>query len=199
MSNWPRNTGAGRLFSGLVPAAIEQVAGEASQFDFTKAVGGESARASVRALIGAAFVLVAIIVLSPAAAAMSSAAGLRRIAHAAIYARAVGWLAREQVVPTGTFRDPVRRGVSLLVAASRAVGQVEQQLRIPARREGSALRWRVPAQVQPGILTLRLGDARQRVRIQPLHRPSCANFTHPFSCPLTCSIPRWSRTSRTAC
>lgn len=158
----------------LYRAAIAQVAQDARQYDFPAAVSRTPSRRAAFALGGILFLAALPILLSPAAAwnaALRWAAPAARIERFTLVA--LEGLPAELIVAHGEpFALTGRVRYRSFWRPGRAVAQMERQPRILTVREREEVQVRVPGQVEPGVLALRLGDARQRIRITPAHRPS---------------------------
>ena len=158
----------------LYRAAIGQVAGEAQQFDFTAAVRERPARLAAFVLAGLLLLALIPLLLSPSAAGnalarwMAPAAAIERFTLVSFEG-----LPAHQIVAHG---EPFDVDFAVRYRSfwkpRRAAGQFERQASIAAMATGERVRIRVPGQVEPGVLRLRMGDARGALTIAPTHRPS---------------------------
>lgn len=158
----------------LYRAAIEQVARQASEFDFREAVNSRPARVSGYVLAGAAVWALLPSLVVPAAGwnAMQRwampAAPVERYTLVALRSAAA-----EQVVAHG---EPFEVSAAVEYRSfwrpQRARARFEEQPNLTAGVKGARINLRVPGQIKDGILRVKLGDAEQKVRIIPTHRPS---------------------------
>ncbi|MBI4659813.1 MAG: hypothetical protein HY735_13315 [Verrucomicrobia bacterium] len=163
----------------LYRAAIEQVAADAASFDFRQAVSFRPAKRHLSAALG-----LSILALLPAVAVPKASwnvfqrwvepwAAIER--HTLV--RIAGLPAR-QVVPHG---EPFEVACAVEYRSfwrpARAQSQYERQPVIKASVENAQVRFKVPGQVQAGVLKIRVGDAQQEVAVAPTHRPSLNDLT----------------------
>ena len=163
----------------LCRAAIRQVAEEAAQFDFPAAVDTRPSRQWATAL----GLLLAPIVLAWVLAPQAGWNALQRwVAPTASIARytfvSLERLPATLVVPHGEAFE-VAAGVTYrsFWKPARATGRFEEQPAMGTKVDGSAVRFKVSGQTQPGRLALRLGDERREILIQPTHRPALKQLT----------------------
>ncbi|MFM7206547.1 MAG: hypothetical protein ACKO4T_07765 [Planctomycetaceae bacterium] len=162
----------------LCEAAVAQVAERAERIDFREAT--PPARLWQWALAAAlpAAVAAALAVLVPDAAANA----WRRLARPFA---AVERFTFARVAPLGD-RVVVPHGEPVTVAAAlrddtqwrpdEATLRVGRQPPLAARLEGDRYSFALPPQVADGPLTLAVGDARQQVRLEAVHRPELAGL-----------------------
>jgi hypothetical protein len=175
----------------LYRAAIDQVAAEASQFDFARAVDRKPAQKFGAMLAVCAAVALVPILLFPGAALN---AFQRWIAPASPIERftlvSLEGLPQEQIVAHGEAFDlPFQVRYRSIWKPKTAVAQIEYQPRLLASNTDGRARFHVPAQVRAGVLQVRLGDARGQVRIRPLYRPSLKELSANIELPAYLQYP----------
>jgi hypothetical protein len=158
----------------LYRAAIKQVAADAMQFDFREAVRVKPARVYTFALAGLVVLLLFPMLIVPAAGWnaflrwMAPASGVTRYTLVNLEG-----LPQEQIVPHG---EPFEVTGSVQYRSfwrpTRAKSQYERQPSIAAAVQSGQVRFKIPGQVQRGVLTVRVGDVQRQVTILPTHRPS---------------------------
>ncbi|MGH7136074.1 MAG: hypothetical protein ACREHD_10060 [Pirellulales bacterium] len=157
----------------LCEAAIVQVARQASNHDFRNAVPKPRHRQWGWALTVPALLALATAALAPAAAGN---AWLRLLAPWRPTPRytfaAVEMLPERLVVPHG---EPFTFAVNLADQSrwrpAKAVAQYGEQSPIAAALADGGYRFDLPAQIDAGWLSLRVGDAAHEVRVEPTLRP----------------------------
>jgi hypothetical protein len=163
----------------LYRAAIEQVADDARKFDFQEAVSLRPAKAQA----GTAIALFLLAWLPAAAVPQASWNAFQRWATpwAAIKRYTlvnIAGLPAKQIVPHG---EPFEVVSSVEYRSfwhpARALGQYERQPVIKTSVQDERVQLKVPGQVQAGRLSVRVGDARREVPIEPTHRPSLKDLT----------------------
>ena len=158
----------------LYHAAIQQVAEEAEKFDFLQSVSARQAKrlgwlAGVLSLI-----LLAVCIVLPQA---GGNAFLRWIAPWAGIPRhtlvALEGFPAQLIVPHG---EPFVIAGSVSYRSfwkpARGVARLGGQTKLEAGVQAGKIRLQIPAQVEKGVLQVRVGDALARVEILPSHRPS---------------------------
>ena len=160
----------------LCEAAIVQVARQASGHDFRTAVPKPRHRQWAWALAVPAMIALAVAALAPAAA---SNAWLRLLAPWRATPRytfaAVESLPDRMVVPHG---EPFTFAVKLAEQSrwhpAKAIVQYGEQSPLAASLADGSYQFEVPAQIDAGWLSLKVGDATHRVRVEPTLRPELA-------------------------
>jgi hypothetical protein len=162
----------------LCEAAIRQVAGEAAQRDFHDAVPHPRHR---RWALAAAVPCVVTIALAAAAPAAVINAAWRFLAPWRDLPRytfaAVEPLAATIVVPHGEpFSVAVRLTDTARWRPERAAAQCGEQAPIAATLADGGYQFNVPAQIEPSCLTVRVGDAVERIQVEPTFRPELSKL-----------------------
>jgi hypothetical protein len=157
----------------LCEAAIVQVARQASNHDFRNAVPKPRHRQWGWALAVPALVALAVAALAPAAAAN---AWVRLLAPWRATPRytfaAVQPVPERLVVPHGEpFTFAVKLADDSRWRPAKAIAQYGEQSPVGAVLADGGYQFEVPAQIDAGWLTLRVGDASHRVRVEPTLRP----------------------------
>lgn len=169
----------------LYRAAIHQVAEDAAEFDFCAAASG--ARAKVPALIfGGLLLLLLLPALLVPAAGRNTFQRWRSPTAAIDRYTLVGLegLPARLIVPHGeAFEINCAAQYRSFWQPGRARGQYERQPIIEATVRNGAVQLKIPGQVQPGLLKIRLGDATRSVAISPTHRPSLKQMSASIQLP----------------
>ncbi|HZM05653.1 MAG TPA: hypothetical protein VFC44_21845, partial [Candidatus Saccharimonadales bacterium] len=158
----------------LYQAAIRQVAGEASQYDFGRSVNARPAKKIACGAGIAAACWLAILLALPQA---SWNAFLRWAAPSAGVARyslvTLEGLPAELIVPSG---EPFSVAARVRYRSWWKPRKVFAQLAAPPEVKGAVesgkIRLQLPGQVENGVLRVQVGDARAEVNLTPVHRPS---------------------------
>ncbi|MEW6158010.1 MAG: hypothetical protein AB1813_11290, partial [Verrucomicrobiota bacterium] len=158
----------------LYRAAIQQVAGEAMAFNFREAVDPRPARRRAGMVLGLAGLIAVLFAIAPKA-------GWNALVRLAFPARSIErfTLVRleevppEKVVAHGEpFELTARVQYESFWKPRRAFAQFQRQPKIAATVQRDYVSLRVPGQVQPGPLRLKMGDAERTIQIVPAPRPS---------------------------
>ena len=157
----------------LCEAAVAQVAEDAAQRDFSDAVPTPRHRLWAGLVAPLAVAALTLCALYPVAAANAWARLLApwKAVPRYNFAAVSAWPAR-LVVPHGeafTLTSTLQPGA--VWKPARGDIQIGDRTRIVAGRKEGAYSFEVPAQIEPVWLSLRIGDARQRVLIDPTLRP----------------------------
>ena len=163
----------------LYEAAIQQVASDAAQYEFTESVSPAPARKWSWLAAGIGAGLVAVCVALPLAGAN---AFLRWIAPWADVQRhtlvALEGFPKELVVAHG---EPFEISGAAIYRSfwkpSRAVASLGTETRLSAPVQSGKIALKIPGQVEKGVLEVRVGDAVANVTIIPNHRPSLQGLT----------------------
>lgn len=182
----------------LYHAAIEQVAEDARKFDFQEAISIRPAKIQLAAAIG-----FTVLALLPAMAVPSASwNAFQRWAKpwAAIERYTlvnIAGLPTRQIVPHGEPFEVVSAvEYRSFWHPARAQGQYERQPAIKTLVQDQQVQFKVPGQVQPGRLNVRVGDARQEVAIAPTHRPSLKDLSARVELPEYLKYPPLSENIR---
>ena len=176
----------------LCEAAIEQVADVASKRDFSDAV--PHPRHRLWACLAAGPVAIALIVLAIFPSAASNA-WARFIAPWQPIDRytftVVESLGEKHIVPHG---EAVTIPVRLLEKTSwrPAVGtvQIGTQLPVTAELKDGRYDFNVPPQIDASLMDLRVGDAQQQVKVEPMLRPELTHVTASIDLPAYLQRPQ---------
>lgn len=157
----------------LCEAAIVQVAQQASRHDFRKAVPKPRHRQWSWALAAPAMLALLVAAVAPAAAGN---AWLRFLAPWRSTPRytfaALAAVHERMVVPHGEpFAFTVKLAEQSRWHPGEAVVRYGEQSPVAASLAEGGYKFEIPAQIDAGWLTLRVGDASHRVRIEPTLRP----------------------------
>ncbi|MBM3838322.1 MAG: hypothetical protein FJ398_10215 [Verrucomicrobia bacterium] len=175
----------------LYRAAIQQVAEDARKFDFQEAVSLRPAKVQAATALGL-FVL-----------ALLPAAAVPRASWNAFQRWATPWAAIErytlvniaglpakQIVPHGEPFEVVSAvEYRSFWHPARAQGQYERQPAIKTLVQDERVQLKIPGQVQPGRLSVRVGDARREVPVEPTHRPSLKDLIARIDLPAYLKYP----------
>lgn len=170
----------------LYRAAIEQVARDANRYEFRDAVDVRPVRIAMAAALVLFVIALAPVLLAPQA---GWNAFVRWIAPASATERftlvRINDLPDEQIVPHG---EPFQLAASVdyhsIWRPGRLKAQFEGQPKLSAPVNGDAtVRLRLPAQVKEALLTVRLGDAKRKIRVIPTHRPSLTQLVAKVNLP----------------
>ncbi|HJT33506.1 MAG TPA: proline-rich domain-containing protein [Pirellulales bacterium] len=157
----------------LCEAAVAQVAREAAQRDFRDAVPNPRHRQWAWAAAGPLLAAIVLLLLVPAAAVNAwqrFAAPWRNTPRYTFAALAA--VPDRLVVPHGEpFTFNVRLADGSRWQPAEAVAQYGGQTPLTTTLADGAYRFELPAQIEPGQLTVRVGDAVRRVRVEPTMRP----------------------------
>ncbi len=157
----------------LLRAAMEQVAGEASAFDFRRAAPARPARLWTTAGVVLLVVVVAGMGWLPAAGVNAWHRLVNPVAQIARYTLVrLRGLPDRLVVAYGepfTVTASVEEGSRWLPDRGRA--RFEHQPAVDAPVVERAATFELPGQREPGTLAVKIGDATGRVRVQPEYRP----------------------------
>ncbi|HVC93675.1 MAG TPA: proline-rich domain-containing protein, partial [Pirellulales bacterium] len=169
----------------LCDAAIRQVAGEAAQRDFRGAVPNPRHRRWACAAAVPSLVTIGLLVVAPAAAVN---AALRFVAPWRDVPRytfaVVEPVPQRLVVPHGEpFSLTTRLSESSRWRPAQAAARFGEQTPVAATLADGCYTFEVPAQVEPGWLSVRAGDSRQRVYIEPTHRPELSKLSAEVTLP----------------
>ena len=161
----------------LCEAAIEQVADDAAKRDFSEALPAPRHRRWLAAAAAPAMAAVILLALAPAAA---SNAWLRFLAPWKSTPRytfaAVAPLPGRLVVPHGDpFSFEVRLADDSRWHPAAATARYGEQPPIAASLVDGQYAFEVPPQLEAGWLSLRVGDATRRIRVEPTLRPELAS------------------------
>jgi hypothetical protein len=175
----------------LYRAAIDQVANEAINIDFTSAVRPRPVRAAALGLLALAALTLLPALLFPGAAWNALERWIAPIsAIQRLTLVSLDGLPRELIVPQG---EPFELGFAARYRSfwhpHLAMGQVERQPRLLALGHGQRLELRVPGQTREGKLRIRLGDARAEVALHPVYRPSLKELTASIELPAYLQYP----------
>ncbi|MEA3213735.1 MAG: hypothetical protein QOE70_6792 [Chthoniobacter sp.] len=163
----------------LCRAAIGQVASEAAKVDFRQAVGTRRPRRYLFGVLAAAALATAFFVIAPQAGwnalwrwafptspverytfvSLDHLPDHLVVAHGEPFEIAVGVSAHSWVRPT------------------RITAQFERQTATEAPVRNGAALFRLPGQTHSGVLTLRAGDIKRQLRIEPAFRPELKQLT----------------------
>ncbi|HEV3024619.1 MAG TPA: hypothetical protein VGX76_19220, partial [Pirellulales bacterium] len=162
----------------LCEAAVRQVAGEAAQRDFDDAVPNPRHRHWAVAAAVPCVATLALVLLAPAAAINSAWRFLAPWREVRRYTfAAVEPLPARLVVPHG---EPFSFAVRLTNAARWRPGQAAarcgNQAPIVAALADGRYQFDVPAQIEPGWLTVRVGDTLEQVHVEPTFRPELSKL-----------------------
>lgn len=158
----------------LYQAAIHQVAEEADKYNFREAVDKRAAKK----LISTAGALILLVLLPVFVVPIASwNAFLRWIAPMAAIARytlvKVQDLPAKIIVPHGeSFDFTAAIHYDSPWKPSRASAQFEKQTPVDAKVHDGKVTFRIPGQMQKGILKIKIGDVRHEVAVEPQYRPS---------------------------
>lgn len=157
----------------LCEAAIVQVAQQASRHDFRQAVPKPRHRQWSWALAVPAMLALLAAALAPAAAGNAWLRFLVPWRNTPRYTfAAVAAVPERMVVPHGeAFTFDVKLADRSRWHPSEAVVRYGEQSPIAASLADGGFKFEVPAQIDAGWLTLRVGDAMHRVRVEPTLRP----------------------------
>ncbi len=138
---------------------------------------------------------------------LSIAAGMSAVAVAALLVPGAGWNAllrwaqpwapiarytftqlqnvpEAQVVPQGEpFRLEVKLSDSSLWSPTRGSARYARQTAVEGAQNDGVYAFEIPAQTEPGVLSLAIGDARPKIRIEPKPRPELTNLVAKISLP----------------
>ena len=157
----------------LYRAAIHQVADETVQFDFTEAVETRLTKKLMAATIVLALVVLIPCLLVPA---LGQNVFHRWIAPLAAVPRytLVNLNFPEQIVTPHGENFELNGTVEFrsFWKPKRATAQFEKQARIVASVAKNGVGFPIPAQIQNGILRIKVGDALRDVSVVPTHRPA---------------------------
>jgi len=158
----------------LYEAAIHQVADAAAPLDFPAAVETRTARRISWAVALLCSFALALGLLAPAALWN---AFLRWVGPTAAVPRytfvTIEDLPEKQIVPHGEpFELAGRIRYHSFWRPNRALAQINGQPKLAASIHKDSVHFRLPGQVEKGVLTIRVGDAVREVQIDPVHRPS---------------------------
>jgi hypothetical protein len=169
----------------LYRAAIHQVATEAFAFDFTKAVRARLARRLVWTIAGLLALALLPALLVPAAAWNAVQRWALPMAHIQRFTLVtLDGLPADRIVPHGEpFAVSCAVGYRSFWRPTGAVARFARQPKIGSPVQARNVTLPVPGQVERGVLTLRLGDAEQRVVIHPTYRPSLRELTASIQLP----------------
>jgi hypothetical protein len=157
----------------LCRAAMQQVAAEATALDFQQAVPTRDTRKTGLVVLGLGGVLLAVFIVLPAAGVNAWQRWLRPLAAVPRYTLVqLDRLASQQIVPYGEEFEVSGhvQGASRWLPG-RARGRFANQSPLQAPIEAGSFLFHVPGQMRPGIFSLRIGDARARIRVVPTFRP----------------------------
>lgn len=163
----------------LYRAAIRQVAADAAGFDFKQAISLRKAKTQLGITIG----LTGLVLLPAVILPLASWNAIRRWAAplAAIERYTlvqISGMASRHIVPHG---EPFEVAGSVEYRSfwhpARVQGQYERQPTIKSIVNDARLDLKIPGQIQPGVLKIRVGDADREMAIAPTHRPSLKDLT----------------------
>ncbi|MBI4024419.1 MAG: hypothetical protein HY360_05520 [Verrucomicrobia bacterium] len=157
----------------LCRAAIKQVATEAAQFDFQKAVSTQRPKNCATGIACLGVLVAATWLLVPQAGWNALMRWLLPTSSIARYTFiTLEDLPKEMIVPHGEpFEIPCSLNYRSFWRPTRAYGQYDRQPPIQASVRGSQVLFRIPGQTQKGVLTLRIGDEARRIGVIPTLRP----------------------------
>ncbi len=158
----------------LYRAAINQVADETAQFDFREAVQTSSAKKIIAVTAGLAVLVFILCALVPALGQNVFHRWIAPLAEISRYTLVqIAELPKELVVPHGeNFSLNAQVAYRSFWKPARANAKIAMQTSVSAKVHGSEIHLEVPAQIQNGILRIKLGDATRDVAIIPTHRPA---------------------------
>ena len=178
----------------LYRAAIDQVSGEATQFNFPDAVDPRPVK--VR-FWGA--VCLAILFLLPAFLVPGAAWNvfLRWVSPVSAIERytlvTIDELPPSQIVPHGEVFDV---GVAVSYRSfwkpRTAIAEYSDQPGVKGFVDGGRIRFTIPGQIQAGPLEIRIGDATRTVSIVPTHRPSLKEMQASVELPAYLRYPSYA-------
>lgn len=176
----------------LCEAAIEQVADVASKRDFSDAV--PNPRHRMWAWLAAGPVAIALIVLAIFPSAASNA-WARFIAPWQPIERytftVVESLGDKHVVPHGeAVTIPVQLKEKTRWRPATGTVQIGSQLPVSAELKDGRYEFQIPPQIDPALMELRIGDAQQQVRIEPMLRPELTHVIADINLPAYLERPQ---------
>lgn len=169
----------GNVSPELCRAAIRQVAEESARYDFREAVTLRWARVTGMACALLAMIAVAIALLFPELWWRTVERWAKPLSSVERYTFvSLADMPREQIVPHGEEFE-----ISCSVVAdskwkpAQAACRFDNQSQILAQIDSGRAVFRIPGQVAPGTLYLRVGDATRNIRIVPQFRPELKALT----------------------
>jgi hypothetical protein len=169
----------------LCAAAIQQVADDALPRDFRGAVPNPRHRLWGWLLAAPALVSIGLLSVCPDAAKNALARLMSPWRDTARYTfAAVAPLPRSVVVAHGEpFSLSARLQESTAWRPTRGIARLGDQHPIAAPLQGLRYEFDVPAQIDPGMLQIKIGDSIQRVKIEPILRPELTSVTASVALP----------------
>ncbi|MEI8380057.1 MAG: hypothetical protein WCJ09_08015 [Planctomycetota bacterium] len=169
----------------LVQAAIQQVAADAGKRDFSDAVPTPRHRFWAWMATVPTAVAILMFVLFPGAATNAFARFVAPWQEIPRYTfTSVEKLPERFVVPHG---EPVVISLKLLDDTrwqpTIATAQLGSHLAVTAELKDGKYEFTLPAQIAPGRLQLKIGDARQRVHLEPMLRPELSSLVADITLP----------------
>lgn len=163
----------GNVSPALCRAAIRQVSEEATKYDFRAAAETKPSRVYVLLFIVLLAVVTAAVLSFPRAGWNALLRWTKPFSSVTRYTFvSIEELPGEQIVPHGEeFEIACRIGALSRWRPSKAICSFSGQPKIIARTERGAAVFRIPGQTSIGMLAIRMGDARRRIKIIPTYRP----------------------------
>jgi hypothetical protein len=175
----------------LCVAAIEQVAEEAKKRDFRDSVPNPRHRLWIVLAAVPVVAVLALLAIFPAAGANAWARLLAPWLSTPRYTfAAVERLPERIVVAHGEpFSLAVHLAPKTVTRPREGLAQLGGQQPVAAQLAESAYNFHLPAQIGPDTIDVRIGDWRQRARIEPMARPELTSATAEISLPEYLGLP----------
>lgn len=179
----------------LCRAAIDQVAAEAGKIDFRRAVGTKRPRQYALGLLAAGAVAAAFCILAPQAGWNA----LLRWAWPAFNITRYTFVSLDNVPDhlVVAHGEPFELAVGLsahsFLRPAEVSAQFENQSATPAPVRGGIAVFRLAGQTAPVVLTLRAGDVKRRIKIEPAFRPELKQLTAHIDLPAYLLYPPLDR------
>ncbi|MDP6522677.1 MAG: hypothetical protein QGH15_00525 [Kiritimatiellia bacterium] len=163
----------GNASPALCRAAIRQVSEEASKYDFRAAAETKPSKAYILLFIVLLAVVTAAVLSFPKAGWNALLRWTKPFSSVSRYTFvSLEEMPGEQIVPHGEeFEIACRIGARSRWRPTKAICSLSGQPKITARTERGAAVFRIPGQTGIGMLSIRIGDARRRIKIIPTYRP----------------------------
>jgi len=176
----------------LCEAAIREVAQDVRKRDFRDAVPNPRHRLWAWLVAVPAVVAVGLFVAFPAAASNAWVRFLAPWKDAPRYTfTAFDRLPDQMVVAHGEpFTLPVRLSESTVWHPAKGIAQLGQQRPVTAQLQDGRYLFELPSQIDPGYLTVKIGDRSEQVRIEPTLRPELTSVVADVSLPAYLGRPQ---------
>ncbi len=176
----------------LCEAAIREVAQDAQRRDFRDAVPNPRHRLWAWLVAVPVVLALGLFTAFPAAASNTWMRFLAPWKNTPRYTfTTFDRLPDQMVVAHGEpFTVPVRLSDNTVWHPAKGSAQLGQQRPVTAQLQGGRYAFELPAQIDPGYLTVKIGDRSERARIEPTLRPELTSVVADVSLPAYLGLPK---------